>query len=85
MLHLKRLVGFLSELKKFLSEWSSKEAQIMSSAELLEKLGRKVVGINMLEIEQYLRSSKVGFILLSEARINCLITEVDRQENIWVL
>lgn len=60
MLHLKRLVGFLSELKRFLSEWKGKEPEIMTSAELVDKLGKKVVGVNMLEIEQYLKSSKVS-------------------------
>lgn len=31
----------------------------MTSSELMQRLGRKAEGINMLEIERYLRESKV--------------------------
>lgn len=65
MLHLKRLVTFLDALKKYVAEWkeqslkAAQKVEIMGVAELLERLGRKVVSLNLLEIEKYLRSSKV--------------------------
>jgi chromosome transmission fidelity protein 1 len=34
--------------------------EVMSVVDLISKLGRKVEGVNLLEIEAYLRSSKVG-------------------------
>lgn len=40
---------------------SAQETQeILTSAELLERLGRKVVGLNMLAIVEYLKKSKVS-------------------------
>ncbi|KAF8073637.1 helicase C-terminal domain-containing protein [Lyophyllum atratum] len=38
----------------------SEKAEVMTAAELLERLGRKATGINLLEIEKYLRASKVA-------------------------
>ncbi|ESK95799.1 chl1 helicase [Moniliophthora roreri MCA 2997] len=66
MLHLKRLVAFLDALRKYLSEWktnnlsSSRKAEVLNTAELLGRLGRRIVGLNMLAIEQYLKSSKIA-------------------------
>ncbi|EEB91075.1 hypothetical protein MPER_10632, partial [Moniliophthora perniciosa FA553] len=66
MLHLKRLVAFLDALRKYLSEWkannlsSSRKAEVLNTAELLERLGRRIIGLNMLAIEQYLKSSKIA-------------------------
>ncbi|KAK7056977.1 ATP-dependent DNA helicase chl1 [Paramarasmius palmivorus] len=66
MLHLKRLVAFLDALRKYLSDWKqeslkgSRKTEVLSAAELLERLGRRIVGLNMLAIEQYLRSSKIA-------------------------
>lgn len=35
------------------------EVEVMTSAELLQRLGRKAEGVNLLEVEKYLRESKV--------------------------
>ncbi|KAI0077191.1 DNA repair helicase [Panus rudis PR-1116 ss-1] len=70
LLHLKRLVGLLESLQKYAEEWKEQqnqegnskeaEAQVLTSGELLRRLGRKVEGINLLEIEGYLRKSKIA-------------------------
>jgi chromosome transmission fidelity protein 1 len=65
MLHLKRLVVFLNSLKKYADEWKearTKEtfkAEVINVAELIDRMGKKVAGINLLEIESYLKRSKV--------------------------
>jgi chromosome transmission fidelity protein 1 len=66
-LHLRRLVEFLVALDKFCdeSEVNAKGGQssgevMMTPGELLAALGKKVQGVNILEIEAYLRSSKVA-------------------------
>ncbi|KAF5382526.1 hypothetical protein D9615_002808 [Tricholomella constricta] len=38
----------------------TEKVEVMTAAELLERLGRKASGINLLEIEKYLRSSKLN-------------------------
>ena len=72
-LHLKRLVGLLEGLEKYAEEWKSKisvapsqgakdkgqPVEVMTSGELLTRLGRGVEGINLLEVEGYLRESRV--------------------------
>ncbi|KAG6845118.1 hypothetical protein H0H87_000545 [Tephrocybe sp. NHM501043] len=76
LLHLKRLVVFLDALKKYVLEWKEtrvskpalgketpsviEKVEVMTPAQLVERLGRKASGINLLEIEKYLRSSKVA-------------------------
>ncbi|KAF8650145.1 hypothetical protein AX16_005380 [Volvariella volvacea WC 439] len=75
MVQLKRLVIFLDALTKFVSAWkeerqskakqnngSSADAktEIITVAELLEKLGRKAAAVNLLEVEVYLKQSKVA-------------------------
>jgi chromosome transmission fidelity protein 1 len=73
MVHLKRLVVFLDALKKFVIQWRDKKCgellqpdrriekvDVLTVAELLDQMGRKVAGINLLEVEQYLKESKVG-------------------------
>ncbi|KAG6841256.1 hypothetical protein C0991_000396 [Blastosporella zonata] len=70
LLHLKRLVVFLDALKKYVLEWKEsrigkptsvvEKVEVMTPAQLIERLGRKASGINLLEIEQYLRASKVA-------------------------
>ncbi|KAJ7729680.1 helicase C-terminal domain-containing protein [Mycena maculata] len=67
MLHLKRLVLFLDALMKYALEWKEKNAkadkaqtEVMTLADLLERLGRKVASVNLLEIEGYLKSSKIA-------------------------
>lgn len=64
MLHLKRLVVFLDALKKYSGEWTKAraneklKAEVISVAQLMERMGKKVAGINLLEIESYLKRSK---------------------------
>lgn len=68
-LHLKQLVHFLDRLRSYAVEWLSEKrrekklearVEVMTVAELMQRLGRKVEGLNMLEIEAYLHDSKVG-------------------------
>jgi chromosome transmission fidelity protein 1 len=67
-LHLKRLITFLEAFKIYSIEWLEAKqdresldggVEIMTVAELMQRLGRKTEGVNMLEIEAYLHSSKV--------------------------
>ncbi|KIM43305.1 hypothetical protein M413DRAFT_18375 [Hebeloma cylindrosporum] len=66
MLQLKRLVVFLDSLKKYVGEWKDGRAkekektEVMTVAQLTERMGKKVAGINLLEIESYLKRSKVA-------------------------
>jgi chromosome transmission fidelity protein 1 len=66
MLNLRRLVMFLDALQKYAVEWKEKntksngsKAEVMTAAELVDRLGRKASGVNLLEIEGYLKRSKV--------------------------
>jgi len=68
MNHLKRLVVFMDALKKFMVQWKeakcaaekTEKVEVITVAGLLEQLGRKAAGINLLEVERYLKESKVG-------------------------
>ncbi|KAJ7164685.1 helicase C-terminal domain-containing protein [Mycena crocata] len=67
MLHLKRLVLFLDALQKYALDWKEQhtkpdqpKAEVITLAALLDRLGRKVSGVNLLEIEAYLKSSKIA-------------------------
>ncbi|KAG5716392.1 ATP-dependent RNA helicase CHL1, partial [Termitomyces sp. T112] len=60
ILHLKRLVVFLDALKKKEMPDIIEKTEVITPAQLIERLGRKVSGINLLEIEKYLKTSKVG-------------------------
>ncbi|KJA17484.1 hypothetical protein HYPSUDRAFT_146538 [Hypholoma sublateritium FD-334 SS-4] len=66
MLHLKRLVVFLDSLKKYLEQWKKarenekEKSEVITVAQLIEGMSRKVSGINLLEIESYLKRSKVA-------------------------
>ncbi|KAH8103600.1 DNA repair helicase [Cristinia sonorae] len=42
------------------SQKSASETSVMTSAELMDRLGQKVQGINFLEVEAYLRKSKIA-------------------------
>lgn len=68
MLHLKRLVVFLDALKKAVNDWKaaklaagskSDKAEVMTLVYFTAKLGKKASSINLLEIEGYLKKSKV--------------------------
>lgn len=66
-LHLKRLVTYLDALKKYALEWKEQckdkpmKTEVMSVLDLSARLGRRVTGINLLEIEAYLKKSKVSY------------------------
>ncbi|KAJ7366620.1 helicase C-terminal domain-containing protein [Mycena albidolilacea] len=67
MLNLRRLVMFLDALQKYAVEWKEKntksngsKAEVMTAAELVDRLGRKASGVNLLEIEGYLKRSKIA-------------------------
>ncbi|CAA7261430.1 unnamed protein product [Cyclocybe aegerita] len=66
MLHLKRLDIFLDTLKKYVELWKTERAkekeqtEVMTVGELIGRLGKKVSGINLLEIEAYLKKSKIA-------------------------
>ncbi|KAJ7855956.1 helicase C-terminal domain-containing protein [Mycena olivaceomarginata] len=67
MLNLRRLVMFLDALQKYAVEWREKntksngsKAEVMTAAELVDRLGRKASGVNLLEIEGYLKRSKIA-------------------------
>ncbi|KAK7691295.1 hypothetical protein QCA50_004689 [Cerrena zonata] len=68
-LHLKRLISLLDALFKSTEEWKAGHSnqptkkltdEVLTSSELLRRLGRKVEGINLLEIESYLKKSKIA-------------------------
>ena len=69
LLHIKRLIVLLDALEKYAEEWKTSHekqshtgknaVEVMTSGELLRRLGRKVEGVNLLEVERYLRESKV--------------------------
>ncbi|CDO72617.1 hypothetical protein BN946_scf184985.g36 [Trametes cinnabarina] len=71
-LHLKRLMNLLDALCQYTEEWRDArvkveagksrppDVEVMTSAKLLQRLGRKTEGINLLEVEKYLRESKIA-------------------------
>lgn len=62
-LHLRRLSSYLQAMSKVVEEWIvSKQVstEVMSIPDYMQRLGRKVDGINLLEIETYLRKSKIS-------------------------
>ncbi|KAK2459645.1 hypothetical protein APHAL10511_008290 [Amanita phalloides] len=73
LVHLKRLLVFLDALKKYILEWKgsrpigsggdprySGSAEVLTISQFVERLGRKASGINLLEIEKYLKTSKIA-------------------------
>ncbi|KAJ3002330.1 hypothetical protein NUW54_g5905 [Trametes sanguinea] len=70
--HLKRLMNLLDALCQYSEEWRDAhmkdvpgkarppDVEVMTSAELLGRLGRKTEGVNLLEVEKYLRDSKIA-------------------------
>jgi len=89
MNHLKRLVVFLDALKKFMVQWKetrcaeekTEKVQVITVAELLERLGRKAAGINLLEVERYLKESKVGvdYTFMLQVSDVCLLRQIARK------
>ncbi|KAF6757547.1 helicase C-terminal domain-containing protein [Ephemerocybe angulata] len=76
MLHLKRLGVFLDALKKAVLHWRTErlaalaapvgksqrpdKAEVMTLVEFMGKLGKKASSINLLEVEGYLKKSKIA-------------------------
>ncbi|KAJ2935178.1 hypothetical protein H1R20_g1973, partial [Candolleomyces eurysporus] len=73
MLHLKRLVVFLDALKKAASEWRDQrvaalknkqqkleKSEVLTVVDFMGRLGKKASSINLLEIESYLKKSKIA-------------------------
>jgi len=82
LLQLKKLVVFLESLRTYVFEWkeSIKATQTLDDptknftvSDLLQQLGRKIVGVNLLEIEVYLRNSKIA------RKISCYTEQVVNQ------
>ncbi|KAI0764365.1 DNA repair helicase [Trametes elegans] len=71
-LHLKRLMNLLDSLNQYAEEWRDArvkpeagkarplDEEVMTSTELLQRLGRKTEGVNLPEVEKYLRESKIA-------------------------
>ncbi|KAF9046470.1 helicase C-terminal domain-containing protein [Panaeolus papilionaceus] len=66
MLQLKRLVVFLEALKKYVEAWKiarSKEkekTEVTTVLQMMSRLDKKAAGINLLEVEAYLKKSKIA-------------------------
>ncbi|PPR07101.1 hypothetical protein CVT24_010937 [Panaeolus cyanescens] len=66
MLQLKRLVVFLEALKKYTEAWRtarSKEkekTEVVTVLQLMDRLDKKASGINLLEVDAYLKRSKIA-------------------------
>jgi chromosome transmission fidelity protein 1 len=66
-LHIKRLVTLLKELYSYCTRWhadakpqSPGQSEILTVGELLARLNKNVEGINLLEISDYLKKSKIA-------------------------
>lgn len=73
-LHLKRLIKYMEAMQKVMEDWKAtktkagsatdERTEVLTISNFMEKLGRNAVGINLLEIEAYLKRSKVHSIAL---------------------
>lgn len=68
-LHLRRLITFLHAFRKYSAEWLAakkenkkmdRRIEVITAVELLQRIGRKAEGVNLLEVEAYLRNSKIA-------------------------
>ncbi|KAG1743296.1 helicase C-terminal domain-containing protein [Suillus paluster] len=68
-LHLKRLIGFLDAFRKVVMDWMAEKSnaksrrqdtEVVTVPDFIHRLGRKIEGINLLEIESYLKRSKIA-------------------------
>lgn len=67
-LHLRRLLRFLNALRGLLEKWKVEatrgqdalKQEMMAANSLMAQLGSQVDGINLLEIEAYLKRSKIA-------------------------
>ncbi|KAF7422865.1 ATP-dependent DNA helicase chl1 [Pleurotus ostreatus] len=93
MLHLKRLVTFMKALKEYLVEWAKSPAsasqahaktktEALTPARLLERVGKNVAGFNFLEIESYLRKSKVAKKISKYAEASSFHSNLPNHESI---
>lgn len=95
MVQLKRLIVFLDALTKFLNGWvqeqrdandvkSPGKSEVLTPGVLLGRLGPRAAAINLLEVDEYLRKSKVSKPLtwIPESSDTSV---VDFPENIWLL
>lgn len=71
MLHLARLHTFLKAFMAFVIKWRSQQklsneqyAVVMTVGEVMQALGQNIDAVNLLEIYEYLRSSKVMLVCL---------------------
>ncbi|TFY70336.1 hypothetical protein EVG20_g2668 [Dentipellis fragilis] len=74
-LHLQRLLSLLKAFKTFTSEWQDAEhkegrREVMTVQYFLQQLGRKIESTNVLEIQQYLHSSKIARKVAKYAQVN---------------
>jgi len=66
MLHLKRLVLYLDAIKKYTVAWKATQStakvksEVLTLSDLVGRLDKRVAGINLLEIKDYLKRSKVA-------------------------
>ena len=63
------------------------KVEVITPAQLIERLGRKVLGINVLEIERYLKTSKVWifFMLYYSVKLDCCSWIEGCEKDFWVL
>lgn len=68
-LHLKRLLNFLDAFQRIAMDWMNQrlsakskgqDIEVMTVPDFTHRLGRKIEGINLLEIESYLKRSKIA-------------------------
>jgi chromosome transmission fidelity protein 1 len=68
-LHLKRLLNFLDAFQRVAMDWMAQKSsaiskrqdtEVMTVPDFIHRLGRNVEGINLLEIESYLKRSKIA-------------------------
>ncbi|KAF8133448.1 DNA repair helicase [Boletus edulis] len=69
-LHLKRLINYMEAIQKVMNDWKTTKSEagstigarteVFTISDFMEKLGRKAVGVNLLEIEAYLKKSKIA-------------------------
>lgn len=91
-LHLKRLINYMEAVQKVMDDWrrtrlgasstTDAKSEVFTISNFMEKLGRKAVGINLLEIEAYLKRSKVSFSFSGLERH--LSDNTDRKKDIWL-
>lgn len=79
-LHLKRLISYMRAIQKVTEDWRATKAkagpttgartEVLTISSFMEKLGRKATGINLLEIETYLKKSKVCFVAFQSSNVS---------------